>query len=439
MPKESPWTAAEAATVSNDWTTKGAYSSKDEARPLDTWKVWKGTALAWVRSKKNKAITAARKAELSKWISQYEARQRWVAVRSGVAPEDPGVAPAGLVAAPCEKGPLGDPPNPAFKAIKRYDVRMPDGTAYSFTDHPFDDDYKWLRDNTGIEVVGKMLKHRSDLTQQIELAGITHDWRKHVLQAVSGNEGGFEAVNTYDTGFVSIGIIQFATGKTGNGSLASVLAQMKADNPGEYEAFFRSRGIGVAKGAVTAVDPATGSVLTGEAAVLKIISDKRLSAVFHDAGLKSQSFQTAQMKVSVRMYEHSGTSFPAIRVASWSDGKTTHYLYGADAKRQADEAAKAAGVKTSSKSETSITGTYGDVLTSEAGRAALMDRWVNRGSGKAAFLNGCLKVLHKHFTTTAGTLADLAAYEKVIIETVKLPRCDVLKRTDLTQPREPPQ
>ena len=59
-------------------------------------------------------------------------------------------------------------------------------------------------------------------------AGFTGS-EQRVMKAVSRLEGGFDSVNTYDTGFVSIGFIQFITEGEGKGSLLEVLQQEKAD------------------------------------------------------------------------------------------------------------------------------------------------------------------------------------------------------------------
>ncbi len=73
-------------------------------------------------------------------------------------------------------------------------------------------------------------------------------------------EGGFESVNTYDTGWVSIGFIQFITGERGTGSLMEVLACLKKDNPEEYDRYFRRFGIDFDdRGILVVVDPSTAA------------------------------------------------------------------------------------------------------------------------------------------------------------------------------------
>ena len=201
------------------------------------------------------------------------------------------------------------------------------------------------------------------------------------MTKVSAEEGGFEAVNTYDTGFISIGFIQFISGADGTGSLADVLREMKTSNPADFATYFHSMGIDVDSVALTVVDPATGTILRGSDAVTKVMDDKRLTAVFQRAGTDSLSFRAAQVKRAQAAYYLAPKSFTVTQ----------------------------AGV--------TITGNYQDVLTSEAGKVALMDRAVQKGVGsaKSKFATACKAVMTAHGATT---VADLARYEIEIIPTL---------------------
>jgi hypothetical protein len=83
-----------------------------------------------------------------------------------------------------------------------------------------------------------------------------------------------------------------------------------------------------------------------------------------------------------------------------------------------------------------ITGRYDGVLTSEAGKVAIMDRAVQRGVGNAqtTFRTAAKAAMTAH---GAQTLADLASYEIEIIPSLKN-RVDVLSAADLTQPPAAP-
>ena len=238
-----------------------------------------------------------------------------------------------------------------------------------------------------------------DLNALMRAASLT-PFEAHVIGAVSRLEGGFDAVNTYDTGYVSVGFIQFITAVGGDGSLASVLATEKANTPGDFARDFHVRGIDVTPGGLyAAVDPATGAELTGPEAVQKTIRDPRLVAVFQAAGRSSTAFRVAQIQTARRLY------YPA------ADPLTVTLANGA-----------------------TLTGRVGDVLHSEAGMATAFDRKVNTGHAAPEVAAAAASVLTAHGLTT---LADLAPYEREVVIALKY-RADFLADKSLGQPPVPP-
>ena len=218
---------------------------------------------------------------------------------------------------------------------------------------------------------------------------------QRIAKAVSRLEGGFDSVNTYDTGFVSIGFIQFITGSEGKGSLLEVLRQEKTDQPAQFASDFHQFGVDVdADGVLVVTDPLTGAELTGADAVQKTIADKRLTAVWQRAGKKSMAFRVAQIKVAKSHYWPADDPF-TITV----NGQT-------------------------------ITGKVSDVIKSEAGFATLFDRKVNRGS-IAPFADALTKVMIAHSLTS---VADATPYEREIIQACKY-RTDFLADRTLSQPK----
>jgi len=207
-------------------------------------------------------------------------------------------------------------------------------------------------------------------------------------------------VNTYDTGFVSVGFIQFITAAGGDGSLAAVLASEKANAPTDFARDFHVRGLDVTPGGLYAVlDPATGAELTGAEAVQKTIHDPRLAAVFQSAGRRSRAFRVAQIQTAKRGY------YPA------ADPITVTLPTGA-----------------------TLTGRVGDVLHSEAGMATAFDRKVNTGHAAPEVAAAVASVLAVH---SLATLADIAPYEREVITLLKY-RADFLADRNLTQPPAPP-
>ncbi|MDH3594889.1 MAG: SH3 domain-containing protein [Rhodospirillales bacterium] len=67
-----------------------------------------------------------------------------------------------------------------------------------------------------------------------------------VMEAVSANEGKLEAINTWDSAFLTFGVFQWTAG-TGNsaGELPGLLERVKRDSPDAFERHFRRHGLDV--------------------------------------------------------------------------------------------------------------------------------------------------------------------------------------------------
>lgn len=343
---------------------------------------------AWVQAK----------LEFDRWCAQSVADAANRALVPGyqpkaaaLTPPAPGPIPADLLAA------VGNPPPFASAVVPmEYVVVFEDGDRYAFVDNPaMRPRYAYYRSANGVMDPGKSLRTMTDaeLDPLFTGAGMSPS-EARAAKAVSRLEGGFEAVNTYDTGWVSIGFIQFITGERGDGSLMEVLQREKADDPEAYRADFRRFGMDVnPSGVLVVVDPATGAELTGNDAVRKVIDDKRLTAVFQRAARRSRAFLTAQVKVAKTRYWPAGDRF-SISV----NGVT-------------------------------LEGTVGDVIRSEAGLATLFDRKVNRGS-IAPFQEVLERVARAH---GCKSLEDLRRHEREIVAELKY-RVDFLQDASLSQP-----
>ena len=246
------------------------------------WKEWIGQKTAW-----------------DSYSAQIEAALKNKVPCSVAPPPDPGPAPDDLIAW------AGEPP--AFlKAVqpRLYLVRFEDITISSQDNPPLRADNPYYRNENGVMSGGTPVRSLDPL-QFSELclkAGLDQSARK-IISAVSSLEGGFDSINTYDTGFVSVGVIQFACLSGGSGSLGQVLLAEKNKAPEAFEMDFRRYGIEVdALGVLCALDPLTGEELHGIDAARRIIDDKRLSSIFQRAGRLSQSFQVAQLRVAYDLY-----------------------------------------------------------------------------------------------------------------------------------------
>ncbi len=333
-----------------------------------------------------------------RWWDAFYAAQKAQAVGAATVPPDPGPALDALITA------VGSPCPALFERVTptRYTVTFSPADApapfvyedaIDFAARPAY--YAYYRQKNGVIRAGKhVTEYAGDAKKRIDAlfakAGRS-PFEQHVLQAVSRYEGGFEAINTYDTGFVSVGFLQFITAIDGTGSLSEVLRQYKTDAPIGFQGDFRRFGIDVAAdGVVVCVDPATGSEARGAEAVRRLIDDKRLTAVFERAAA-GDGFRLAQVAVARSHYWPAddmitlALPLPPIRV--------------------------------------------GDVIRSEAGIATLMDRKVNRGNIRD------LSEVAQRVVTDKGIRdpRDLAKYERMLVVAMKY-RGDFLADLTLTQP-----
>lgn len=451
---------------------------------------WKSRAQAFINALNDEGRSDAARADQA-WLEAYERSQ------ADPAAPAPRPAPSDLVAS------AGGEPPAAFRGVQNtYTVALPFVAGrFTFVDHPVDPDYPYLLDPSGVADEGTPVFTRADVSHVMRAAGLNHDQRV-VFRKVSEKEGGFEAINTYDTGYVSVGFIQFAAMRGGNGSLARVLERMKTDNLAEYRHYFEKFGVDVDENrCLCVIDPSTARVLHGADAVDAIRRDKRLTAVFYHAGAGSPGFQQAQIAMALDEYYAPSHSFrvAAAEVVDYSDPAhpARTYYYGDDAVASAQasaasrnarpwnppapvrpvaaETAQAPQVASTSavdapQSQLSVpadtgaatpsapvrrqgprcqfvrlpdlAGQYGDVFRSEAGKTAITDRCVQHGYDIGPTQEGLRAKLVEAIDQVAGgqrmTVADLAARERDLIPIVQN-RILVLADSDLGQPGPSPR
>lgn len=387
---QGPWTVR-LSVAASQWLwnydrarglSKGPPTQNAAAQNPDqkSWDAWIDAKLKWDRH-----VAAA---------AAFEANRRLLGgtgTFDDVPPPAPGPAPLGLIAL------AGNPPNFAdVVAPLHHSIRFDERMIIGYVDNPLmRPRYAYYRYPQGVMSAGSRVRElpAEFLDTLFTEAGVSASERK-VMAAVSLLEGGFDSVNTYDTGFVSVGFIQFACLKDGAGSLGAVLRRQKQENPEAFQSDFRSFGIDVDEaGRLTVVDPSTGAELSAAVAAMKIIDDKRLIAVFQRAGKLSKAFRTAQIRVAKSMY------YPADANVSFQSGGQA------------------------------VSGPVSSFIRSEAGLATLMDRKVNTGNleplpivvALIAAENGLRRV------------EDLAAFERDIVAAMRF-RKDYLADATLTQP-----
>lgn len=294
--------------------------------------------------------------------------------------------------------PPGDPPAFAEAVVPmEHKVKFDDGTELTYQDNcRMRIKYPYYRFDQGVLSAGTPVKSIPDkeLDALLKKAGVSAG-ESRVMKAVSVLEGGFDSVNTYDTGYVSVGFIQFATLKDGAGSLGRMLLDYKTTDPENFQKDFRRFGIDVSPiGVLTCLDWQTGLEVNGPDANKRIIEDKRLIAVFQRAGKVSDAYNAAQIRAAKNQF------YPADDNISISIAGVT------------------------------VTGKVKDFIKTEAGMATLMDRKVN--TGKLDPLGTVLQKLLLKYSVSS--FQELAKYERQIVTELKY-RKDYLKDTSLSQPK----
>lgn len=256
-------------------------------------------------------------------------------------PPHPGMVPSDLVEAAGAPHRFAHVVSPQLHLI-----RFEGDLTITLEDHPLlRRNFAFLRFPQGVMSVGQAVRDmpRAELLSLFADAGLDESAQR-IFTSVSMLEGGFDSVNTYDTGHVSVGMIQFACLPGGGGSLGQVLLRMKRDNPVQFNQEFRMFGLDVTDdGLLVALNLSNGAEVVGSEAALRIIDDTRLIAVFQRAGRVSREFRLAQLRVARDMF------FPLNDVITVTSGTRSFSVR------------------------------VGDIFRSEAGIATLMDRKVRTG------------------------------------------------------------
>lgn len=386
-PDGSVWLLAYTRAVAGQAKIPPSQIPKGQTPEQNQWEVWVKAKIAMDQWTAKTAALAANTAVLGHPPVKPD--------EPGPRPADPGVIPPGLAAAAGSPPPFANIVAPTVAT-----VTWPDGEQFSYRDNIITRDrYGYYRFPQGTAAYGEPVSKMSDAELDPLFAKGMTPSEARAAKEVSKFEGGFEAINTYDTGYVSIGFIQFITAKDGDGSLGEVLLAEKGQTVSEFALDFHRYGIDVTQdGIIAVVDPDTGVELTGADAVNVLIRNRRLLSVFQRQGRHSLAFRTAQVDVAKAHYWPGNDTFTVT-----VNGKT-------------------------------LTGQVKDVIHSEAGLATLFDRKVNRGS-IAPFADEVARVMTEHNLTS---LDQVAPFEREIVGALKY-RENFLNNPNLSQPPAMPR
>ncbi|MCC6403410.1 MAG: hypothetical protein IT207_05315 [Fimbriimonadaceae bacterium] len=336
---------------------------------------------------------AHRKYDFDKHAAQAVARAKNLGDVPLMSPQFAEPMPAGMA----ER--LGEAPV-MVEAVRpnRYRFVFHDGVKVEFGDCVrVRDRYPYYRAHSGVATMGTKARDLpdSELTRACNSAGLSASERR-VLLAVSLLEGGFDSVNTYDTGLVSAGFIQFACLKGGSGSLGTAMLSYKERTPTAFTANFKKLGLDVTPGGeLQVVRLGDGKVVEGPAAADAIVADPRLAAVFVRAGRVCPYWRGTQLRSAKRLY------LP-------QDERVIVHLGGFPYSIR-----------------------VGDVIRSEAGLATLTERKVN--TGNLGDLGGVLSRIATIYGVTDPL--DLPAVELPVVRAATY-RKDFLLEANLGRPRE---
>lgn len=308
---------------------------QDPAATSDRQKFWD----AWIESK---YTWDEWQATIRSWDLNQRATQRRLPdpiPPTGSTPPQPQPVPADLNEL------VGEPPLFVQAETPRiYKTTFPDFTHTASDNTKVRRKYAYYRFKEGIMDGGTPVRPQlTKLTPLFAKAGVD-DSKLRIFSAVSSLEGGFDSINTYDTGYVSVGFIQFASLSGGSGSLGQVMLSMKKESTKDFQEHFRRFGLDVTnKGELVALNLESGQITVGPDANAEIINNRRYGSTFVRAGKLSEAFKLAQIRVAMEQY------YPA-------EDTVTVKING-----------------------TPQTGKIKEFITTEAGLATFMDRKVNTG------------------------------------------------------------
>jgi hypothetical protein len=126
------------------------------------------------------------------------------------------------------------------------------------------------------------------------------DSAKKILAIISGFEGGFTALNTWDIADVTFGMVQWTTGSGGIGDLTRALSIIKRAAPGAFAARLTRYGLDVDPRAGLVLTRPDGTVLKGIDAAQAIKFDAKLAAVLSAAGT-DPAIQAAELRAAYQI------------------------------------------------------------------------------------------------------------------------------------------
>jgi len=169
---------------------------------------------------------------------------------------------------------------PVETDVHTFDVTFPDGESEKLKDRRVAYATVAPEGVEGVQPSRDKDAAREEVRATMKAAGLSAS-EQRILEMISGFEGGFDAVNTYDKKMVTWGFVQWAGGD--HSDLTEALTFIKARHPDAFRRQLQDCGIDVEK-QMLVVKRAEGESLKGDAAAKAIQEDPKLAAVLMHAG-----------------------------------------------------------------------------------------------------------------------------------------------------------
>lgn len=226
---------------------------------------------------------------------------------------------------------------PTDTEITHHDFVFPDGQHVKVSDHVV---AYATTVSFGVDSDGPV--NHAEVKTVMQSAGLSSS-KLAILQAISGFEGGFDTVNTYDRAKVTWGFVQWTGGSASD--LTAALTIIKQEYPKAFARNFQAYGIDVVKNQIVITLPDGTPPIVGKEAADAIMRNPKLAAALAHAG-RDEDVKKGEVKAAAHIEIDKALAMTLLA------GKG-HKL------------------------------TAGDIITSEYGVGLLSNTFVHSGSGAA--------------------------------------------------------
>ena len=185
---------------------------------------------------------------------------------------------------------------PEKTEVGHHDFVFPDGEHVKVRDHvvAYATTAALGVDSDADETKAEKKQSRADVQTRMDEAGLSNSKAK-ILKAISGFEGGFDTVNTYDRAKVTWGFVQWTGGS--HSDLTKALTIIKQSCPEAFARSFQAYGIDIEKDRLVISPPDGSGQLVGAEAAEALMKNPLLAAALSHAG-RDKDVQKGEVKAA---------------------------------------------------------------------------------------------------------------------------------------------